>query len=262
VAPVAVHARGGTSVPVFETFTADNGGRYQLIVDDSNGQQLARPVGGGGAADVPFADFPRQEWRTWAAPKSNTEGGGTTARRTDVPGSTADVPTTLYKRVNVEHVDSIAREGLATTAERVVFHGYSAGTPYLARDVALLAVWLSTDGQPGESMQPDKGAWIDLSVDVSPMFRELFLRDVRAVLHGSDTTNSNTVLSFAPIPPTRIFLTTPEHVVERAKRLSPDCRLQTARTPLAKIGAGDIRDLVKAALELQKEGTLHQDNSW
>jgi hypothetical protein len=248
-------------VAVFETFTANDGAQYQLVIDDSSGQQLVRPVGGGGA-DVPLADFPRQEWRTWASPRTATEGGGTTTRRTDVPASTASIPTTLYKRVNVAHLDSIAQEGLATTAGRVIFHGYSAGTPYMARDTELLAVWLSTDGQPGESMQPDKGAWLDLSVDVSPMFRELFLRDVRAVLHGSDTTNSNTALSFAPIAPARIFLATPEHVVQRAKKLSSNCRLQTARTPLARITAGDFRDLVKAANELLKEGTLYPEEAW
>lgn len=246
-------------MPEHETFTADDGHTYRLVTDDGTGDLLVRPVAPAGA-DIPLAAFPRQQWRTWAT--NSGPSGGTAGTRTDVPPSTAAIPLVLRKRVNVDHLNSIADEGLATTQARVIFHGYSAGTPYQGRDVSLLAVWLSTDGLPGESMQPGRGAWIDLTVTVSAPFRTLFLRDVRAVLHGDDVTSTNTALSFAPIPRADITLATPQHVVDRAKLIDPNTRLTTASTLLSRITAGDLRTLAAAAKALQAEGLLHPDDEW
>jgi hypothetical protein len=240
-------------MPKHESFTADDGKQYQLVTEES-GARIVHPVKGGG--DIPFAEFPAQEWRSWTG---NSETGiGETQTYTEVPASTASIPTTFIKRVNVEHLNGIATEGLASTPDRIVFQGYSKGTPYMTRDLAIGGVWFSTDGKAGESMQPTKGTWIDLQVDVSPMFRDLFLRDVMAVLHGSTVKTSTTAISFAPIPKESIFLVLSQKLFDSVKEVDGGTRLKTGRQQLSRVSLADIKGLIKA----MTSGAKGDEDDW
>lgn len=231
-------------MPKHETFTADDGKKYQLVTQESEAGpvRLVHPLDGG--EDVAFEKFPAQRWRSWTG---NSESGvGDTTVHTEVPESTASIPTTLIKRVNVEHLDSIAGGGLASTPDRIVFQGYSKGTPYWSRDVAIAGVWFSTDGSAGESMQPTKGAWIDLRIEISSMFRDLFLRDVMAVLHASMVKTSKTVISFAPIPKESIHLVLSEKLFNSVKVVDDKTRLKVGQQQLCRVGLADLKGLIKA----------------
>lgn len=184
------------------------------------------------------------EWRTWVgnpnAPELTTQ-----SVRTDIPASTAKIPLELYKRVNVEHLDSISRTGLESTLNGVLFHGYSKGTPYANRDAYLLAVWLGTTTTPGENMQPTKGAYVNLVIRVTEEFRNRNLRDVRAVLHQDDVGSGDTALSFATIPPSQIFLTITEKVFADLKQRDSNTRLKAGEVPLNKIMGVEFKHLVE-----------------
>jgi hypothetical protein len=182
-------------------------------------------------------------WRTWVGDPNNP-GLGVQGVRTDVPPSTAKIPLELYKRVNVDHLESIGRTGLESTLEGVLFHGYSKGTPYANRDAYLLAVWLGTSTTPGESMQPSVGAFTDLTIRVSQSFRDAHLRDANAVRGRDDETSSGTVLSFATIPPDRIFLTISEKQLTSLKERDRNTRLKAGEVPLSKIIPAEFRHLV------------------
>ncbi|GAA2383238.1 hypothetical protein [Dactylosporangium salmoneum] len=236
-------------MPVFETITGRDGKQYQLVETDISGTEryLARPVDKT-KPDIDFSDFDNPVWRTW----SDKTGA---AARDEVPSSTASIPATLFKKVQVKHLDSIATEGLVSTPERVTFYGFSAGTTYATRDRALAAIWLSTNGKPGELMKPDHGVWIDLEIKVSPMFATLFLRDVNAVLNEDDRTPSDTVLSFGPIPPAAIWLRLPAATIKQIEPYYEGSVPTTAR-PLARVPGYELRALSVAmtkAVEERKE---------
>jgi hypothetical protein len=189
-------------------------------------------------------------WRTYVK-GSGDYGEVTRAERTDVPASTAALPLEYTKRVKAEHLDSIARLGLLATADGVVFHGYSKGTPFATRDVYLLAVWLGKDGTPGASMQPDDGAvYAELKIKVSKEFRDRYLRDIRAVLWADDTGSGNTVLSFASIPAASIYLTLTGGTAARVKEIDRSAKVQAGEFALPVL----YRDMPSIMKALQAQG--------
>jgi hypothetical protein len=195
-------------------------------------------------AETAYGDFVKKPWRTYV------KGIGDYAEpvrgeRSDVPASTARLPLEYTKRVKAEHMMSIADLGLLATAAGVVFHGYSAGTPYATRDVYLLAVWLGKDQSPGVAMQPQDGKpYVNLKITLSRLFRDMYLRDIRAVLHADNEGSGNTVLSFASIPAASITYTVPEEVVKLVKQSYGSSRLVAGEQALP----GLKRDL-KAIVE-------------
>lgn len=200
--------------------------------------------------NTPYSKWIAHPWRTWQGDVQ--EGSGVTTTRTDRPASTDKIPLTLYKRVNVKQLESISQTGLESTLGRILYGGYSKGSVYLYRDTALAAVWLGKTTTPGESMQPGDGSYVDLTIKVGTAFRDAYLRDVYAVLHGDDNREGDSVLSFAPIPPNLLFLPVSAEMLAAIAQKGDRTRLGPGDNQMSRIEAPDIRkirDLLSSSRE-------------
>jgi hypothetical protein len=248
--------------PVGTRYTVD--GATYIVYD--------KPEGGGTwvyhtgtQAETAYDSFIKRPWRTYV------KGTGdytqpVRGERSDVPASTAGLPLEYTKRVKAEHMMSIADAGLLATTEGVVFHGYSAGTPYATRDVYLLAVWLGKDQSPGVAMQPQDGKpYVNLKIRVSRLFRDMYLRDIRAILHADDEGSGNTVLSFASIPAASITYNVAEDVVELVKQTYSSSRLAVGEQALPTLKR-DLKAIANALAVLGEKDTKGKkkgdDDDW
>lgn len=219
--------------------------------DDGSGKWVFNCTSG---ESVGYATFTGRTWRTYLKKGMSDKAEVVRGERTDVPASTATLPLEYTKRVKAAHMDSISRTGLQATSDGVVFHGYSAGTPYAVRDVYLLAVWLGKDGAPGMAMQPQDGeAYINLTVRVPELFRDMYLRDIQAVLHGDDTGSGNTALSFASIPASNIYFYVTGPVVAAVQKKAKSSKLVEGMQALPALNR-DIKLIAEYFMEKAKEG--------
>ena len=226
----------------YEKFEIE-GVKYQIVTEGDAPDEVAYiekldPPG----PRVPIAAFAAQPWRSW---KEGADGIGAATVHHEVPASTAAIPLTLRKIVNAKGLNNIATLGLVIDPMFIAFYGYSAGTTYVNRDLAIKGVWMSTDGGAGESMKPSEGSWADLEIRVSRWFRDLFLRDLLAVLHERPAESGSTVISFMAIPKESLFLRVSPELLAAVQQADANSRLAAGALPLHRIGARDLETVAK-----------------
>lgn len=200
---------------------------------------------------VKYDDFIKTEWRTWI-----NEKGGTS---TDVPKSTFFIPLKLTKVIGPANLISIAEKGFIATKENVALMGFSKGTVYATRDMHILGVWLGRTSEVGEQfLEEDEGSVI-LFVEVSELFRDMFMRDSHAVLYGDNDKSGSTVVCFAPIPPECLYIELPENVVNPIKEKFGSAKnLTSGYQQLNKLGKN--LKLVSDALISKAKTTKKEDD--
>jgi hypothetical protein len=200
--------------------------KYLVFVKEN--VKYVKPAGG---EVVKYDDFIKLEWRTWIKEK-----GGT---RTDVPKSTSSIPLTLTKVIHPNNLISIYDNGFVIKKENIALLGFSKGTQYATRDMYIMGAWLGKSSDVGEQFLDEDEGYVTIFVQVSELFRDLYMRDSYAVLYDGNEaeTVGNTVVCFAQIPVEYLYIDLPDKIVNPIKEnFSSAKNLKSGYQPLKGLG--------------------------
>jgi hypothetical protein len=191
---------------------------------------------------VTYDDFiKQQEWRTWI---KDTPG---TCR--DFPKSTASIPLKLTKVIDPKNLVSIHDNGFTVTKFNIAMMGFSKGTQYASRDMHIFGVWLGKNAEVGEQFLEEDEGHVTLHVEVSELFRDMYMRDSYAVLYGKQEEVGSTVICFTPIPADYLYINLPEELVSKITEIPSAKGLKSGYQRLTGLG----RNLTIVAKSLTKK---------
>jgi DNA-directed RNA polymerase subunit RPC12/RpoP len=138
------------------------------------------------------------------------QSGKSTRWRPPFAPSTFRIPTVLCHVTHISNVAAIAASGLLTS-----FAGQKGGLDatadtrnYALRDAALQCIFLATSTRPALSMKSDETLEKDLvalTIRVDKGFIQNWIRTTHAVILNDPFTESESVVSYADIPPDKLY---------------------------------------------------------